>query len=81
MLLQKVLEKERKLERAMVNVGTAGEWGHPRRECPHLNEPGKGKGALGALQGGKYGGKGKGKHGKGRKGKSKGKWGKGYNYQ
>ena len=42
-----------------------GEWGHPRRECPHLNDPSKGKGALGALKGGKgKGGKGKGKGGK-----------------
>ena len=29
-----------------------GEWGHPRRECPHLNDPSKGKDSLGALKGG-----------------------------
>ena len=58
-----------------------GEWGHPRRECPHVNEPGKAKGALGAFNGGKKGGKGKGKHGKGGKGQGKGTWGKRYNYQ
>lgn len=28
-----------------------GEWGHPRRECPHLNDPSKAKGSLGALTG------------------------------
>ena len=61
-----------------------GEWGHPRRECPHLNDPTKAKGAIAALKVGKAGGgKVKGKYGKGGKGKGngKGKWGKGYNYQ
>ena len=61
-----------------------GEWGHPRRECPHLNDPTKAKGALSALRAGKTGGgKGKGKYGKGGKGKGngKGKWGKRYNQQ
>ena len=24
-----------------------GEWGHPRRECPHLNDLGKGMGSRG----------------------------------
>ena len=60
-----------------------GEWGHPRRECPHLNDPTNGKGALAALKGGKQGGgKGRGRFGKGRgKGKGgKGRWSKGYNY-
>ena len=59
-----------------------GEWGHPRRECPHINDPAKGKGSLAALKGKQGGGKAKGKHGKGwkgGKGKGKGKWGKGYN--
>ena len=59
-----------------------GEWGHPRRECLHLNDFAKGKGTVAALKGGKYGGgKGKGKFGKGRgKGNGKGKWGKGCSY-
>ena len=58
-----------------------GEWGHPRRECSHLNEPANDRGSIDALNNGKgKGGKGKGKNGKG-KGKGwKGKWGKGYNY-
>ena len=56
-----------------------GEWGHPRRECPHFNEPTEVKGAIAALKGGKSnGGKGEGKYGKYGKGKSngKGKWNK-----
>ena len=63
-----------------------GEWGHPRRECPHLNNPAKGKGSLGALKGGKGKGfKGKGKGGKGKGKGGKGNWGKNhyhnYNYR
>ena len=54
-----------------------GEWGHPRRECPHLNDPSKAKGALSALKGVK----GKGKKGKNGKGKGKNGWGKGFGYQ
>ena len=60
-----------------------GEWGHPRRECPHLNDPAKTKASIGVLKGSKYnGGKTKGWFGKNNKGKGKGKckWGKGYNY-
>ena len=49
-----------------------GEWGHPRRECPKLLA-GKGWGSVGALEGGKYGNKGKGKYGKGWAGNGKGK--------
>ena len=30
-----------------------GEWGHPRRECPHSNDPAKGQGSLSALKGAK----------------------------
>lgn len=30
-----------------------GEWGRPRRGCPHLNDPAKGKGSFDALKGGK----------------------------
>ena len=61
-----------------------GEWGHPRRECPHLNGPKKVEGAITALTGGKSnGGKGEGKYGKCGKGKGneKGKWSNGYNQQ
>ena len=54
-----------------------GEWGHPRRECPHLNDLGKAKGSFDALKGGK----GKGKTGKGGKGTGKHGWGKGNGYQ
>ena len=51
-----------------------GEWGPPRRECPHISDLAKAKGALAALKGGKLGGgKGKGKHGKYGKGKGNGK--------
>ena len=59
-----------------------GEWGHPRRECLHRNDPAKGKGTVAAFKGGKHGGgKGKSKFGKGKgKGNGKGKWGKGYSY-
>ena len=61
-----------------------GEWGYPRRECPHLNDLTEAKGALAPLKGGKSAGsKGKGKYGKiGKdKGNGNGKWGKGCNYQ
>ena len=58
-----------------------GEWGHPRGEWPHLNDPSKAKGSIGALKGGNgKGGKGKGKGGKGTNKGGKGKVGKGYNY-
>ena len=53
-----------------------GEWGHARRECPHLNDPTNGKGSLGALKGGK----GKGTKGTGGKGKGKSSWDKGSSY-
>ena len=58
-----------------------GEWGHPRRECLHINEFPRAKGTVAALKGGKQGNdKGTGKFGKGKnKGNGKGKWGKGYN--
>ena len=56
-----------------------GEWGHPRRECPHLVGQQASNGTLSALKGGKNNGwKGKGRKGKGGKGYGyKGK-GKGY---
>ena len=54
-----------------------GERGHPRRECPHLNDPAKATGSIGALKGGK----GKGKKAEGGKGKGKNGVGKGYGYQ
>ena len=73
----KVNGKDKKGSKGYGECWHCGEWGHPRGECPHLNDPSKGEGSLGALKGGKgKGGKRKGKGGKGKGKGGNGAWGK-----